>query len=103
MMRKGNYISHATFARRVQRPVPKQKKTCAKSKIRWAKNMDDGDEIRQKILKCCEKLSKEAEELYVGSSVTELDGREPISPLEFYREASIRLHCKCSLYQNLAS
>ena len=51
--------------------------------------MDDGDEIRQKILKCCEKLSKEAEELYVGSSVTELDGREPISSLEFYREASM--------------
>ena len=88
-MCKGNFISHATFDRRVQRSVPKQKKTCAKSKIRWAKNMDDGDDIRQKILKCCEKLSKEAEELYVGSSVTELDGREPISSLEFYREASM--------------
>ena len=47
--------------------------------------MDDRDEIKRKIVKCCERLSKEAKELYVGSSVSELDGGDPISPLEFYR------------------
>ena len=34
-------------------------------KKRW-KNMDDRDEIKRKIVKCCERLSKEAKELYVG-------------------------------------
>ena len=49
--------------------------------------MEDEDKIKRKILKCCERLSQEAEELYVGSSVTEVDGGEPITALEFYRNA----------------
>ena len=59
--------------------------------------MDDSDEVKRKIFQCCEKLSKEAEELYVGSSVSELDVGEPISPLEFYRDSGFGLHCICKL------
>ena len=64
--------------------------------------MDDRDEIKRKIVKCCERLSTEAEELYVGSAVSELDGGEPISPLEFYRDITFGLHCMCNLWHNLA-
>ena len=55
--------------------------------------MEDSDEIKRKISKCCKRLSKEAQELYVGSSVTELDGGEPISALEFYRDRTPVLGC----------
>ena len=60
---------------------------------RNSKEMEDEDKIKRKILKCCERLSREAEELYVGSSVTELDGGEPISALEFYRDRTPVLGC----------
>ena len=62
-------------------------------RISKSKNMDDKDEIKRKVIKCCEGLSKEVKELYVGSSVTELDGG-PTSALEFHRDASFGLHVK---------
>ena len=45
---------------------------------------DDKEKLKREILKCCENLSREAKELHVGSSVTEVDG-EPDSALDFHR------------------